>query len=187
MQRRRDLLTAGAGVGALALAAACAPRGGGPTPGGGAKASSGGTVTFVLENDVINFDPLLSRAFVDRNVLYQCYDSLVRIDPSGKIIPWLAEKWDTAADGKAVTFTLHQGVKYHDGTPFDAESVKWNIDRYRLTEGSFRRGELAPVDGHGQRLDVAHLIEDVARPAVRDQAAPGQPGLLLVGERCVGP
>src|SRR5205823_4081335 len=40
---------------------------------------------------------------------------------------------------------LRKGVKYHDGTDFDAESVKWNIDRYRSTEGSGRTGELAPV------------------------------------------
>src|SRR5918911_1738462 len=108
-------------------------------------AAAGGTLTFVLENDVIDFDPLLSRAFVDRNAHYQIYDSLVRVDQTGKIIPWLAEKWDTSADGKQVTFTLRKDVKYHDGSPFDAESVKWNIDRYRTTETSARRGELAPV------------------------------------------
>ncbi len=109
-------------------------------------AAAGGTLTFVLENDVIDFDPLRSRAFVDRCAQYACYDSLVRIDNSGKIIPWLAEKWDTSADGKQVTFSLRKDAKYHDGTAFDAESVKWNIDRYRSTEGSARSGELAPVD-----------------------------------------
>ena len=77
-----------------------------------------------------------SRAFVDRNVHYQIYDSLVRVDSSGKIIPWLAEKWDTAGDGRQVTFSLRKDVKYHDGAPFDAESVKWNIDRYRSTQGA---------------------------------------------------
>src|SRR5947207_4580481 len=108
-------------------------------------AAAGGTITFVIENDVIDFDPMLSRAFVDRNAHYQIYDSLVRVDSSGKIIPWLADKWDTSADGKQVTFSLRKDVKYHDGSPFDAESVKWNIDRYRTTEGSARSGELAPV------------------------------------------
>src|SRR5260221_8494411 len=88
---------------------------------------------------------MLSRAFVDRNAHYQIYDSLVRVDPSGKIIPWLADKWDTSADGKQVTFTLRKDVKYHDGSPFDADSVKWNIDRYRTTDASARKGELAPV------------------------------------------
>jgi peptide/nickel transport system substrate-binding protein len=107
--------------------------------------TAGGTLTFVLENDVIDFDPMLSRAFVDRNAHYQIYDSLVRVDKTGKIIPWLAEKWDTSADGKQVTFSLRKDVKYHDGTAFDAESVKWNIDRYRTTDASARKGELAPV------------------------------------------
>ena len=109
-------------------------------------AAAGGTINFVIENDIIDFDPLRSRAFVDRNVHYSIYDSLVRIDPSGKIIPGLAEKWDPSADGKQVTFALRKDVKYHDGSAFDAESVKWNIDRYRTTDGSARTGELAPVD-----------------------------------------
>ena len=108
-------------------------------------AAAGGTLTFAMENDVIDFDPMVSRAFVDRNAHYQIYDSLVRIDESGKIIPWLAEKWDVSSDGKQVTFTLRKGVKYHDGSVFDAESVKWNIDRYRTTDASARKGELAPV------------------------------------------
>ncbi len=108
-------------------------------------ANAGGTLNFVIENDPIDFDPLRSRAFVDRNAQYQMYDSLVRIDSSGKIIPWLAEKWETSADGKQVTFTLRKNVKFHDGSAFDADSVKWNIDRYRTTEGSARSGELGPV------------------------------------------
>src|SRR4051794_12784564 len=109
-------------------------------------AGAGGTITFALANDVIDFDPMRSRAFVDRNAHYQIYDSLVAIDNTGKIIPGLAEKWETSSDGKAVTFSLRKGVKYHDGTDFDAESVKWNIDRYRLTDDSARKGELAPLD-----------------------------------------
>jgi peptide/nickel transport system substrate-binding protein len=111
-----------------------------------AATKPGGTLTFVLENDVIDFDPLLSRAFVDRNVHYQVYDSLVRIDATGKIVPWLAESWESSDGGKVVTFKLRKGVTYHDGTPFDAESVKWNIDRYRTAQGSARSGELAPVE-----------------------------------------
>jgi peptide/nickel transport system substrate-binding protein len=167
MATRRDFLTVVLGAGATSLIAACA--GGAsqspasptsapaqpaattaaaqtaPAQAAAAPANAGGTITFVLENDVIDFDPMLSRAFVDRNAMYQIYDSLVRVDPSGKIGPGLAEKWDTSADGKQVTFTLHSGVKYHDGTPFDADSVKWNIDRYRTTDASARKGELAPV------------------------------------------
>jgi peptide/nickel transport system substrate-binding protein len=126
-------------------------------------AAAGGTLNFVLENDVIDFDPLRSRAFVDRNAHYQIYDSLVRIDSSGKIIPWLAEKWDTSADGRQVTFSLRKDVKYHDGSAFDAESVKWNIDRYRTTEGSARSGELAPVENVAV-VDAATVRFDLKTP-----------------------
>jgi peptide/nickel transport system substrate-binding protein len=125
--------------------------------------AAGGTLTFVLENDVIDFDPLRSRAFVDRNAHYQIYDSLVRIDPNGKIVPWLAEKWETSSDGKQVTFTLRKDVKYHDGSPFDADSVKWNIDRYRSTQGSARSGELAPVDSV-EAVDAATVRFNLKTP-----------------------
>ena len=169
MRTRREFLTNVVSAGVLSLVAACGPASQAPAAPTSAAAKpttavgaapttqaapaqttakpsgAGGTLTFALENDVIDFDPMLSRAFVDRNAHYQIYDSLVRIDESGKIIPWLAEKWDISPDGKQVTFNLRKGVKYHDGSAFDAESVKWNIDRYRTTEGSARKGELAPV------------------------------------------
>src|SRR5690349_18481343 len=117
--------TAGA---APTTAAGAAPTQAAPAQAAGKPSAAGGQITFALENDVIDFDPMVSRAFVDRNAHYQIYDSLVRIDSSGKIIPWLATKWDTSPDGKQVTFTLRQGVKFHDGSTFDAASVKWNID-----------------------------------------------------------
>src|SRR5438270_3013320 len=172
MSTRREFLTSLFSAGAMGLIVACGGGAGGqapanPTtapaqpgaPGAAAPtqaapvqaankqpAAAGGSITFALENDVIDFDPMRSRAFVDRNVHYQIYDSLVRVDSSGKIIPWLAEKWDTSGDGRQVTFSLQKDVKYHDGTPFDAESVKWNIDRYRTAQGSARSGELAPIE-----------------------------------------
>ncbi|TMG47446.1 MAG: ABC transporter substrate-binding protein [Chloroflexi bacterium] len=135
------------------LLAACTggqqPTGGGggasPTPAAG-KPVYGGSVTFALENDVSDLDPMLSGLFVDRNIMYGIYDSLVRVDPKGNIIPWLAEKWETSSDGKAVTFTLRKDVKFHDGTALDADAVKWNIDRYRTTQGSRRTADLSSVE-----------------------------------------
>src|SRR5438309_4087825 len=133
------------------LFAACSggqqPVGGGsPSPSVGTKATYGGTITFALDNDVSNLDPMLSSLFVDRNLHYAMYDSLVRVTPKGEIIPWLAEKWETSTDGKSVTFTLRTDVKFHDGTTFDAESVKWNIERYKTTTGSQRTGDLSSID-----------------------------------------
>ncbi|MBI2323835.1 MAG: peptide ABC transporter substrate-binding protein [Chloroflexi bacterium] len=147
-------------IGPLALlVAACgpaAPSGGvAPTAGAtGAPAAAtaadkplrGGTLTFSINADITDMDPMRSRLFVDRNLMYQMYDSLVRIDAKGQIIPWLAEKWTVSDDGKTYTFSLRKDVKFHDGSPFDAEAVKFNLDRASKTEGSARRGELTPVD-----------------------------------------
>lgn len=136
---------------ALVLGACAGTPGTGTTGGtatsspGAATATYGGTITFGLENDVSNLDPMMSGLFVDRNIHYAMYDSLVRVDNKGNIIPWLAEKWTTTDEGKAVTFNLRQGVKYHDGSVFDAESVKWNLERYINTKGSLRTGDLASV------------------------------------------
>ena len=148
--RRAFLLGAvGLTVGGLVAACGAPAPSAAPTaaPGAATKpAASGGTLNYALEDDPLNLDPLLSSAFIDRHVHYQMYDSLVRIDPSGKIIPWLAESWDISPDSKTVTFNLRKDVTYHDGTRFDADSARWNIERYRTTEGSLRKGELAPVE-----------------------------------------
>jgi peptide/nickel transport system substrate-binding protein len=137
---------------ALVLAACGSTPGTGTTTGATATSSAaagkptyGGTLTFALENDVSNLDPMLSGLFVDRNVHYAMYDSLVRVDVKGNIIPWLAEKWTTSTDGKTITFNLRQGVKFHDGSAFDAAAVKWNIERYINTKGSSRTGDLGAV------------------------------------------
>jgi|GEM_PF-5963088 len=56
-------------------------------------------------------------------------DTLVAVNPKdGSIHPWLATSWDVSADGKVYTFELRQDVKFHDGTPFNAQAVKYNFD-----------------------------------------------------------
>ncbi len=133
------------------LLAACsggttAPAGGTSPAAGAGTPVAGGTLTFALENDLINGDPMLSTAFVDRNVHYLIYDTLLRSDPKGNIVAGLATKWDTSTDGKTMTLSLRSGVTFQDGTPFNADSVKWNLDRYRTEAKSQRKGELGSVD-----------------------------------------
>jgi peptide/nickel transport system substrate-binding protein len=59
---------------------------------------------------------------------YPVYEPLIISDEMEKIHPWLATGWDISPDGLAITFTLREGVKFHDGTPFNAEAVKYNIE-----------------------------------------------------------
>ena len=57
------------------------------------------------------------------------FESLVQIDAGGVARPLLATAWETSPDGKAWTFKLRDGVKFHDGTAFDAQAVKFTLDR----------------------------------------------------------
>ena len=77
-----------------------------------------------------SMDPATVTAVNDFRILMNVYDGLVR-DRSGtfEVEPGLAESWTISDDGKDYTFSLLQGIKFHDGSPFNAEAVKFNFDR----------------------------------------------------------
>src|SRR5947207_4766397 len=81
---------------------------------------------------VTNFDPALMST-QDMGVLIDnVYEGLIGTErDTVKIVPRLAEKWTFASDGKSLTLTLRKSVKFHDGTAFDAESVKYSVDRIK--------------------------------------------------------
>jgi len=58
-----------------------------------------------------------------QDVWLYAYENLVELNEKNEIIPWLAESWKVSADKKTVTFKLREGVKFHDGSPFNAEAV----------------------------------------------------------------
>lgn len=66
-------------------------------------------------------------------VTYAAIETLLRYDEKGVPSPWLATGWKISSDFKSITFNLRKGVKFHDGTDFNAEAVKWNLDRYRTS------------------------------------------------------
>lgn len=105
---------------------------------------TGGTLNISLHQDPPKLDPSFSTALVDRMVFQSIFDKLVEIDAKGKLVPMLAEKWDISQDGKAYTFSLRKGVKFHDGTEFNAEAVKFNFDR-NMESTSLRKNELGQV------------------------------------------
>jgi peptide/nickel transport system substrate-binding protein len=76
------------------------------------------------------FDPHVNSSSEIGIVLRSVYDTLVYRDPQSKaFVPGLAEKWEVSADGLTYTFHLKSGVKFHDGTPFDASAVAATLDR----------------------------------------------------------
>ncbi len=111
-----------------------------------AQGKGGGTLRAGLEADPPNMDPHRSTTAVDRQVFQNLYDKLVDTDENLQIVPMLATSWTISPDGKTVTFKLRQGVKFHDGTPFDATAVKYNFDRMQDPNfPSARRSEVRPI------------------------------------------
>jgi peptide/nickel transport system substrate-binding protein len=89
----------------------------------------GGTLRVAWEADVTGLDPHLSTGIQAYFVMGNLFNSLVTIDAELNYVPELAESWDVLEDGKVYVFHLRQGVKFHDGTDFDAEAVRWNYQR----------------------------------------------------------
>ncbi|HYZ63395.1 MAG TPA: ABC transporter substrate-binding protein [Acetobacteraceae bacterium] len=95
----------------------------------GAQAQTPLTVTWG-EDDATprTYDPRVTSSRHEYQVIAQVFDTLISSDGSNKLFPGLATAWDLAPDGKSVTLKLREGVAFHDGTPFDAESVKFTFD-----------------------------------------------------------
>ena len=82
------------------------------------------------------------------------YEGLVRLDGSGKLLGSLAKSWDVSPDGTVVTFHLVSGAKWHDGTPFTAQDVKFSWDRAadaNTQPPNPHRDYWAPVTVHRRR------------------------------------
>ncbi len=110
---------------------------------GGAQAQ---TLRFGLMEDPDALDPTLARTFAGRMVFAALCDKLVDIGPDLKPVPQLATAWAWSDDQKSLTLTLRPGVRFHDGEPMNAASVKYSLERHLKLPGSQRRGEIAPID-----------------------------------------
>ena len=82
-----------------------------------------------------HLDPTAGAAAAIDEVLYaNVFEGLTHIGPAGEVLPGLAESWTISEDGKVYTFKLRSGVKFHDGTDFDAGDVKFSLDRARAED-----------------------------------------------------
>lgn len=107
----------------------------------------GGTLMVGLADDPPELDPHLTSSNAARTVLHNIFATLVEIDEELQVVPGIAHSWDISEDGKSFTFYIREGVLFHDGTPLDAEAVKYNFERMTDKEfGSARAGELAFVE-----------------------------------------
>jgi peptide/nickel transport system substrate-binding protein len=99
------------------------------------SAQGGVTFTWGTFGNPVQLDPAVVTDGISFRVAEQGCESLLQFDGSTtNPIPALAKSWTANEDGTVWTFQLEEGVTFHDGTPFNAEAVKWNFDRWRFTD-----------------------------------------------------
>ncbi len=87
-------------------------------------------ITVAMQLEPPHLDPTSAAAGAIDSVLYSnVFEGLTRFMGDGSVVPGLAESWEISDDGLTYTFTLHDGVTFHDGTTMDAEDVKFTLDR----------------------------------------------------------
>jgi len=136
---RRDVMKGAAAVGgALLLPGAALAQG---TP------RRGGNLRIAIPYNPAAIDPMTGRNLPDFDTLYAIYDALIDFEPMTlELKPGLAKAW-TFTDPKTLVIDLVDGVTFHDGTPFNPEAVKINIERYKNDPRSNVKADLATVDG----------------------------------------
>ena len=151
LNRREFLALVSAGAGTAAVSTLLGRVGeigrvtaapGTPTP------KAGGTLVYAVVSVDDRFDPAATTFTSVRQITAHVCEPLIWEMGPGKFHPALAESWTVSPDATTFTFKLRQGVRFHDGTPFNAEAVKYTMDRIvspTMIAGA-ARGNLGPYD-----------------------------------------
>ena len=122
---------------------------------------SGGSLTFAAGADPDSLDPQNTQSNPGEQVNRMMYENLVRFNAKMQVEPALAESWTQSPDGLVWTFELRKGIRFHDGTPFDAKAVKYFFDRVLGDEKPFKASLYTPfvqgaqvVDDHTVRVTL---------------------------------
>src|ERR671923_1032963 len=107
---RREFL-----AGSAAAAATLAAR-----PALAQQPKRGGTLRFIPHADLKVLDPIVTTAYITRNHGYMIYDTLFGTDANFQVKPQMVDRWNASGDKMKWTFTLRDGLKWHDGQPVTA-------------------------------------------------------------------
>src|SRR5437016_6180331 len=88
------------------------------------------TIRAVMHSDLKIVDPIWTTAYITRNHGYMIYDTLFAMDEKGEIRPQMVDKHEVSADNLTYTFTLRDGLLWHDGAPVTAEDCVASIKRW---------------------------------------------------------
>ncbi|HEY9012652.1 MAG TPA: ABC transporter substrate-binding protein [Devosia sp.] len=133
------------------------------TPAALAQARTDVKIGLVLEPP--SLDPTAeAAAAVDEVVYANVFEGLTRFAPDGSVVPALAKSWEISEDGLTYTFHLAEGVKFHDGTDFNADDVKFSLERINA-EGSLNAQKQLYADiASVEAVDPATVKVTLSKP-----------------------
>ena len=154
----------------LCLLAVGCPSGSGG--GGIQRVEQARLVKVITADDAKVLDPHVTSDGGNVKVILQVYETLVRVDPDdvNELVPALAERWEVAPDGLAITFHLRPDVTFHDGTPFDAAAAKLSLERVRGQGFELPSAPYAPEFAHVAGIEAADpktLVVKLDAPVAR--------------------
>ena len=157
-----------------------------------ATPKSGGTIVYAMEAEPDILDPHACGGWHTSRLVLQMYDQLVEHDLTAswqqgappKLVGSLAERWEISPDGLEYKFFLRKGVKFHDGTAFDADAVKYNFDRifnedapqFYARAKAYRAADLIEFDGKHLRRDIGLKALHGAQPGATSEPPAEQDG-----------
>lgn len=133
-----------------------------------ADAKPGGKLVLGFQYEPVTLDPHVSGQANAFRVLLNIVDGLVYVDQEGTIKPMLAERWRISPNGRVYTFWLRKGIKFHDGTPFNAQAVKFSLDRVVDPATASQSGRIAI--GPYEKTEV--LDDSTVRVTLKEAYAP---------------
>jgi len=152
-----------AGLAGLLLLASVAACGGSSSSSGGqgdGETDPNGTINIAYTGPATLLDPHKQAVVSESAYTAFLYDRLTDVSPDGnEVLPRLATEWTFAPDGTSLTLKLRDDVKFHDGTPFNAEAVKVNIERAKTVDGT-------SVDSLLESIDSVEVVDDVTAKLV---------------------
>jgi peptide/nickel transport system substrate-binding protein len=138
-----------------------------------AMAAGKKTITAVMHSDLRIIDPGFTTAYITRDHGYMVYDTLLATDSSFKVQPQMAD-WKVSDDKLTYTFTLRDGLKWHDGTPVTAEDCIASLKRWGKNDNMGQKlmdftASIEPIDAKSFALKLKEpyglVLESIGKPS----------------------
>lgn len=138
------------------------------------------TLTVGVPVNLTKLDPTNINDTLTMTSLRLVYQGLLGFDKDLKVQPLLAERFEASADAKEFTFYLRKGVKFHDGTDFNAEAVKINLERLANPDNKLSRRVLVSMLDHVEIIDDYTVKAVLKEPYGAFASSLAHPGTMMI-------